>query len=73
MFPFSISQAVPAAVTALQCCLQHVWFVHPAIQGVSAAQLNHTSLSPRDCTELYVWWLTTTAVEAMDTQEYIYS
>jgi len=41
-----VSQAVPAAVTTLQCCFQHVWFVHPAIEGVNAAQLNHTSLSP---------------------------
>lgn len=40
-----ICQAVPAAVAALQCCFQHIWFVHAAIQGVTAAKA-HLSLSP---------------------------
>lgn len=66
-----ICQAVPAAVTALQCCFQHIWFVHAAIQGVSAAKA-HLS-PPRDYTQLWVWWLSNTAMGAMDTYRYIHS
>lgn len=41
-----IWQAVPGAVIALQCCFQHIWFVHAAIQGVTVAKA-HVSLPPR--------------------------
>lgn len=64
-------QAVPAAVTALQCCFMHIWFVHAAIQGVTVAKA-HVSLSPWDYTQFWVWWLLNTAMGAMDTQIYIH-
>lgn len=45
-----VSQESPAAVAAVQYCFQHTWFVHAAIQGVTAEQLNHTFLSPVETT-----------------------
>lgn len=68
-----ISQAVPVAVTALQCCFQHIWFVHAAIQGVTAAQLNQTSLPPRHYIQLKVSWWSTIAMKTMYTQGYIHN
>lgn len=44
-----ICQAVPAAVTALPRCFQHIWFVPAAIQGVTAAKAR-VSLSPPEIT-----------------------
>lgn len=41
------SQTVPAAVPALHCSFQHFWFAHSAVQVVTAAQLNHSSLPLR--------------------------